>query len=136
MTLQSTQLLTEMSTRNLPGGVKGGRRVRLTNTPPAVGRWPRKCGASTACNMDSFTFFSNFLTCFCYLCIYVKNLQKIVLGKIYNRCMAHPASYPMGTMFCFPRAKRAGREAGHSPTSAEFEKMWIYTSTPPYVFMA
>jgi hypothetical protein len=32
MALGSTQLLTEMSTRNLPGGggVTGGRRVRLT----------------------------------------------------------------------------------------------------------
>jgi hypothetical protein len=29
------------------------------------------------------------------------------------------------------------REAGHSPpTSAEIKKMWIYTSTPPYSFMA
>jgi hypothetical protein len=33
--------------------------------------------------------------------------------------------------------KRQGREADHSsPTSAEIKKMWIYTSTPPYVFMA
>jgi hypothetical protein len=30
-----------------------------------------------------------------------------------------------------------GREADHSPpTSAEVKKMWIYTSTPPYAFMA
>jgi hypothetical protein len=36
MALESTQPLTEMSTRNLPGGVKGGRRVRLTNLPPSV----------------------------------------------------------------------------------------------------
>jgi hypothetical protein len=29
------------------------------------------------------------------------------------------------------------READHSPrTSAEVKKMWIYTSTPPYAFMA
>jgi hypothetical protein len=28
-------------------------------------------------------------------------------------------------------------EAEHStPASAEVKKMWIYTSTPPYVFMA
>jgi hypothetical protein len=33
--------------------------------------------------------------------------------------------------------KRPGREADHSPpTSAEVKKTWIYTSTPPYVFMA
>jgi hypothetical protein len=36
-----------------------------------------------------------------------------------------------------PGVKRPGREADHSPpTSAEVKKMWIYTSTPPYVFMA
>jgi hypothetical protein len=36
-----------------------------------------------------------------------------------------------------PVVKRQGREADHSPpTSAEVKKMWIYTSTPPYVFMA
>jgi hypothetical protein len=33
--------------------------------------------------------------------------------------------------------KRSGREADHSPpASAEVKKMWIYTSTPPYVFMS
>jgi hypothetical protein len=33
--------------------------------------------------------------------------------------------------------KRPGREADHSPpTSAEVKKIWIYTSTPPYAFMA
>jgi hypothetical protein len=32
--------------------------------------------------------------------------------------------------------QRPGREAGHSPTSAETKKMWFHTSTPPYSFMA
>jgi hypothetical protein len=33
--------------------------------------------------------------------------------------------------------KRQGHEADHSPpTGAEVKKIWIYTSTPPYVFMA
>jgi hypothetical protein len=37
----------------------------------------------------------------------------------------------------FPGVKRPGREADQSlPTSAEVKKMWIYTSTPPYAFMA
>jgi hypothetical protein len=36
-----------------------------------------------------------------------------------------------------PGAKRQGLETDHSPpTSAEVKKMWIYTSTPLYVFMA
>jgi hypothetical protein len=36
-----------------------------------------------------------------------------------------------------PGVKQQGREADHSPpASAEVKKMQIYTSTPPYVFMA
>jgi hypothetical protein len=36
-----------------------------------------------------------------------------------------------------PGVKRSGREADHSPpTSVEVKKTWIYTFTPPYVFMA
>jgi hypothetical protein len=36
-----------------------------------------------------------------------------------------------------PGVKRQGREADHSPlTNAEVNKTWIYTSTPPYTFMA
>jgi hypothetical protein len=36
-----------------------------------------------------------------------------------------------------PGVKRQGREADHSPpTSAEVTKVWIYTSSPSYVFMA
>jgi hypothetical protein len=50
---------------------------------------------------------------------------------------AHPASYPMGTRGSFSGGKAPRREADHSPpASAEVKKMWIYTSTPPYAFMA
>jgi hypothetical protein len=53
---------------------------------------------------------------------------------------AHPASYPMGTRGFFLRGV-GGKTAGAwswqplIPTSAEAKKMWIYTFTPPYVFM-
>jgi hypothetical protein len=49
MALGSTQPLTEMSTRNLPAGVKGGWRMRLTTLPPSVS-WLSKenVGASMA----------------------------------------------------------------------------------------
>jgi hypothetical protein len=49
----------------------------------------------------------------------------------------HPVSYPMVPGDLSPGVKRSRREADHSPpTSAEVKKMWIYTSTPLYAFMA
>jgi hypothetical protein len=44
MALGSTKPLTEMSTRNIPGG-KGRRRVRLTMSPQSVSQLYRKCGS-------------------------------------------------------------------------------------------
>jgi hypothetical protein len=44
VSLGSTQPLTEMSTRNLPG-VKGGWRVGLTTLLPSVSRLSIKCGS-------------------------------------------------------------------------------------------
>jgi hypothetical protein len=47
MVLGSTQPLTEMSARNLPGG---NRRVGLTNLPPSVCRMSENMGASKSHN--------------------------------------------------------------------------------------
>jgi hypothetical protein len=51
----------------------------------------------------------------------------------------HLTSYPMGTggEALSPGVKRPVHGVDQSlPTSAEVKKMWIYTSTPPYTFMA
>jgi hypothetical protein len=48
---------------------------------------------------------------------------------------AHPASYLMDIRGSSPGVERQRRETDHSPpASAEVKKMWIYTTTPPYVF--
>jgi hypothetical protein len=44
MALASTQPLTEMSTRNLPGG-NGRSGRKADNLPPSVSRLSRKCGS-------------------------------------------------------------------------------------------
>jgi hypothetical protein len=45
--------------------------------------------------------------------------------------------HPLGSGVLSPGVKWPGREDDHSPpSSAEFKTMWIYTSTPPYAFMA
>jgi hypothetical protein len=50
MDLGSTQPLTEMSSRNLPGG-KGGQLVRMTTLQPSVSRLSREnVGTSTSHN--------------------------------------------------------------------------------------
>jgi hypothetical protein len=49
MALGSTQPLTEMSTRDLPG-VKSGWRVGLTILPPSVSRMHENVGALTSHN--------------------------------------------------------------------------------------
>jgi hypothetical protein len=52
-----------------------------------------------------------------------------------DRLWGPPSQWVLGALT--PEVKRQGREPDYSPpTSAEVNKMWIYTSTPSYVFMA
>jgi hypothetical protein len=60
-----------------------------------------------------------------------------LLHSVQTGSGAHPASYPIGKGALSPEVNRQGREADRSPpTSADFKKTWVYTSTTPYVFMA
>jgi hypothetical protein len=48
-----------------------------------------------------------------------------------------PIQWVWGGGALSPGVKLQGHEADHSaPASAEVKKMWDYTSTPPYAFMA
>jgi hypothetical protein len=49
---------------------------------------------------------------------------------------ANPAFYKMGTESVSTGVKLLEREVDQSPPSlAEIKNTWIYTTTPPYVFM-
>jgi hypothetical protein len=65
----------------------------------------------------------------------LKNFQFTMLSRSALRSTQSPIQWVLGALS--PGVKRPGREADHSPpASAEVKKMWVYTSTPPYVFMA
>jgi hypothetical protein len=54
-----------------------------------------------------------------------------------DRLWGPPNLLSKGTGSYAPGVKRPKRESDHSPpASAEVQKMWIYTSTPQYAFMA
>jgi hypothetical protein len=60
-----------------------------------------------------------------------------LLPNVQTASGVHPASYPMGTWGPYSWGNTAGDEAVRSsPPNTEVKKMWIYTSTPPYAFMA
>jgi hypothetical protein len=62
--------------------------------------------------------------------------EYLLLHVVQTGSGAYPASYPMDTGALSLGVKRPGREVDQSsPTSAEVNKT-VYTSTPPYVFMA
>jgi hypothetical protein len=77
---------------------------------------------------SSLSDFSNSLVLLVLLCTrtFLSSCVRAMLTS------SRPTSYPVGA-----GVKRPGSEADHSPpTSAEAKKTWIYTSTPPYAFIA
>jgi hypothetical protein len=90
--------------------------------------------------------FSSLLTFLCFkfrVCIWssyfhpdgVKNFLFSRSSRPALRSTQPPLQWVPGALS--PGVKRPGREVDHSPpTSAEVKKMWIYTSAPPYAFMA
>jgi hypothetical protein len=64
----------------------------------------------------------------------IKNFRFSISSRPALRSTQPPIKWVPGAL---PGVTRQGREADHSPpTSAEVKKMWMYTSTPLYVFMA
>jgi len=52
--------------------------------------------------------------------------------RVQNGSLAHPASYPVGTGALSLGVKRLVRETDNSsPSSAEVNNEWSYTSNPP-----
>jgi hypothetical protein len=105
MALGSTQPLTEMSTRNLPGGKKRPAR-RLANLPPSVSRMSENVGASTSRNpkglhglyRDNFTLSLThgaepFLGR-CQLCSYSRSSQHFKEPEGSLPCSQEPSTGP------------------------------------------
>jgi hypothetical protein len=70
---------------------------------------------------------------FMNLITYIHLLPRSTKVELYD----HDTKLMKHGVLLFPGVKLQGREADHSPpTSAEVKKMWIYTFTPLYVFMA
>jgi hypothetical protein len=154
MALGSTQPLAEMSARYLPGGVKGSRRMGLTTPSPSVSQLSRKCGSldiSQPCGPSwPVTGIALHLSRDSAVSIAtgygledrevgVRVPAESTLFSTLSRLAQGPTQPPMEWVpgALSPGAKQPGREADHSPpASTEVKKTWIYTSSPPYVFMA
>jgi hypothetical protein len=64
-------------------------------------------------------------------------VRVLVVSRIFSKSSSLAPRSTQAPIKWVPEVKRPGREVDQStPTSAEDKKMWIYTSTPPYAFMA
>jgi hypothetical protein len=65
-------------------------------------------------------------------------VARIVTSPCPDRLWGPPILLPRGYRGLFsPEVKLPGREADHiPPAGADVKNKWVYTSTPPYVFMA
>jgi hypothetical protein len=84
-----------------------------------------------SCNHDSSSLCSDWINAWKAEFLFRWGQDFSLLYVVQTGSEAHPASYSwvLGV-------KRPGSEADHSlPYRAEVKNTWIYTSTPPYVFM-
>jgi hypothetical protein len=130
MALRSSQPLTEMSTGNLPGEVKGFRRVSLTNLPPSVTRMSREnVGTSNSHNPmgPSRSVTGTSLTFYTFITIGNAKLQVYFLSSDYAEYCEHvneTSSFIKGGTFLsdyiFPRSSVCG-------SSLNLYSIYVYT---------
>jgi hypothetical protein len=114
-------------------GVKGGRRVRLTSLP-SVSRLSVPHSVKTESRDNAVGIATGYGLDDQGVGVRVPMRAKIFTFPYRPDRLWSPLQWVLGALS--PWIKRPRREADHSPpTSAEVRKTWVYTSTPPYVFI-